>query len=78
MTEKKPEIQIKEILDKSIYMNADDQYEKDATMSRTARMLRKAYTEFLKQHLEEVQFVRSKDIACKVFQGIEREDFIRE
>lgn len=75
MSEKKPEIQIKEILDKQIRVDTEDQLEMDAFMSRTARLLKKSYTAFLREHLAPEQYVRSKDIACGVFRSIEWEDF---
>lgn len=73
--DKKPEIQIKEILDKHLYINTEDQYERDALMSRAAKMLKKGYTEFLKHHLEPIQFIKSREVACHIFNKIEKEDF---
>jgi chromosomal replication initiation ATPase DnaA len=78
MNEKKPEIQIKEILDKNLYINTEDQYEIDALMSRAAKLLKKGYIEFLKQHVDPIQFIKSREVACHIFNKIEREDFNKE
>lgn len=75
---KKPEIEIKEILDKEIRVEIDGQMEIDAFMSRTAKLLRKGYVAFLRQHLPNAQYVKAKDIACYVFRSIEWEDFNKE
>lgn len=78
MTEKKPEIKIKEILDKEIYVDTEGQMAKDAFMARTAKLLRKAYVAYLKQYLENVQYVKAKEVACYTFKFIEWEDFNKE
>lgn len=75
---KKPEIEIKEILDREIRVEIDGQMEIDSFMSRTAKLLRKGYVAFLRQHLPNVQYVKAKDIACYVFKFIEWEDFNKE
>lgn len=73
--EKKIAIKIKEILDLHVPKKAKNQIAIDFTMAECCEILKNGYVLYLKQFLEPIQFLRSKDIACKIFYKIESEDF---
>lgn len=76
--EKKIAQKIKEILDLHVPKKAKNQYAIDFTMSEASTILRNGYVLYLKQFLEPNQFVRSKDIACSIFNKIEFQDFSKD